>query len=251
MSKRRFQQCSGVSSANSGGNELAEGHFSLVACIARDIYRTLPASVPLDDLIGAGNVGLVEAGRRFDPDNGASFTTFARHRIRGAITDSLRQLDPVPRSLRIQQKQAERATAMLAVKLGRPPSEAETAECLLITIGKWRAIRRQLFEAGCTTEPFARGAVGSISSDSVAGTWLCPRRFTEIAELRRLLNRALRVLPLRHRKIILLNHFENWPMKRIGAALGVNESRVSQIRASALALLRTELARVGFEAKRG
>jgi RNA polymerase sigma factor for flagellar operon FliA len=83
--------------------------------------------VAIEDLIGAGNVGLAEAARRFDPKKGNLFATFARHRIRGAITDSLRQHDPISRSLRMNQKQADPAISALSVKLGRTPSDAEIA----------------------------------------------------------------------------------------------------------------------------
>ena len=80
--------------------------------------------------VGAGNLGLVEASRRFNPAKGASFSTFARHRIRGAITDSLRGIDPVSRCLRSRQKAAERAIFELAASKQRPPTEREIASPL-------------------------------------------------------------------------------------------------------------------------
>lgn len=104
MSQDTLQRNSEVPIPASIANQLAERHLSRVAGIARDIHKRLPAIVAIDDLVGAGNLGLVEA-RRFDAAKGASFPTFARYRVRGAITDSLRRLDPVSRSLRAKTKE--------------------------------------------------------------------------------------------------------------------------------------------------
>src|SRR6059036_2615522 len=106
---KRQRMTGGISAARASPEELAERYLSLVIPIARSFQKRLPASVDFDDLVGAGNLGLVEAARRFNSAQGASFAAFAQHRIRGAITDSLRRLDPVSRCLRSQQKgQSER-----------------------------------------------------------------------------------------------------------------------------------------------
>jgi len=91
VSQRKPQFANGTvpASARASPDELAERHLSLVMHIAGDFKQRLPPGVSFDDLVGAGNLGLVEAARRFNPAKGASFSTFARHRIRGAITDSL------------------------------------------------------------------------------------------------------------------------------------------------------------------
>ena len=223
---------------------LAARHLTLVACIARDVHKNLPPGVSLDDLVGAGNLGLVESARRFDPAKGASFSTFARHRVRGAITDSLRRLDPMPRRLRTEQKRAQRATSALAAQLGRMPSEAEVAEQLQLPVVQWQRLRRQLSEAGCGTD--GSGVTGcGVLPESLPGTWHDPERYVELGKLRSLLDRALEALPARHRGVIRLYDFEEWPMKRIGERLGLTEGRVSQIRSSALKLLRAELTRYG------
>ena len=110
VSKPKRQPISGeMPAARASPEELAERYLSLVIPIARSFQKRLPSSVDFDDLVGAGNLGLVEAARRFNPAQGASFGAFAQHRIRGAITDSLRRIDPVSRCLRSQQKgQSER-----------------------------------------------------------------------------------------------------------------------------------------------
>src|SRR3989475_8779527 len=127
VSKPKRQPITGeIPAARASPDELAERYLSLVIPIARNFQKRLPSSVDFDDLVGAGNLGLVEAARRFDPAKGASFGAFAKHRIRGAITDSLRRLDPVSRCLRSQQETAERARTELMGNLGRCPTEGET-----------------------------------------------------------------------------------------------------------------------------
>lgn len=125
--------------ARASPEELAERHLSLVVPIARSFKNRLPSSVDFDDLVGAGNLGLVEAARRFDPARGTSFGTFAKHRIRGAITDSLRRLDPVSRPLRSRQKTAERATRELMASLqalSHRGGNRKTSPCLAAALAK-------------------------------------------------------------------------------------------------------------------
>ena len=105
VSKHKRQRISGgIPAARASPDELAERYLSLVIPIARSFQKRLPSSVDFDDLVGAGNLGLIDAARRFDPAQGASFGAFAKHRIRGAITDSLRRLDAVSRCVGLGQK---------------------------------------------------------------------------------------------------------------------------------------------------
>src|SRR3989454_12558747 len=155
VSQRKRQRMTGeMPAAGASPDELAERYLSLVIPIARSFQKRLPASVDFDDLVGAGHLGLVEAARRFDPAKGASFGAFAQHRIRGAITDSLRRLDPVSRCLRSQQKTAERATTELMTHLGRCPTEAETARRLRLSLRRWRRLRWKLYTAGCPVDSY-------------------------------------------------------------------------------------------------
>ncbi|MGD0499080.1 MAG: sigma-70 family RNA polymerase sigma factor [Bryobacteraceae bacterium] len=224
--------------ARASPDELAERHLSLVIHIARDFKQRLPPGVSFDDLVGAGNLGLVEAARRFNPAKGASFSTFARHRIRGAITDSLRGIDPVSRGLRSQQKAAERAIFDLAAAKQRPPTEREIADRLKLRLGDWRKLSRTLYEAGCPLNRYAPGATGPTELDRVPSRWPDPEQLAAIAELRAGLTEATETLPPRYRNVIRLYHFDGWTMKQIGTQLGVNESRVSQIHSSAMRRLR-------------
>ncbi len=244
MSKPKRQRIKGeIPAARVSPEELAERYVSLVLPIARNFCNRLPSSVEFDDLVGAGNLGLVEAARRFDPAKGASFGSFAKHRIRGAITDSLRRLDPVSRCLRSQQKTAEQAIRQLTTNLGRCPTESETARRLHVSVRRWQRLRSVLNDAGCPVNSNAlNGAVTPADADKLPGTWADPEHLTDLAETRQILGRAMTTLPACYRHVLHLYDFEEWTMKQIGIRLGVDESRVSQIRAAALARLQVQLA---------
>ena len=240
MSQRKLQFANGTMPAapRASPDELAERHLSLVIHIAGDFKQRLPQGVSFDDLVGAGNLGLVEAARRFNPAKGASFSTFARHRIRGAITDSLRSIDPVSRCLRSQQKAAERAIIELAASKQRPPTEREIAARLKLRLREWRKLSRTLYEAGCPVNGHTPGATGPTELDRLPSRWPDPERSAAIAELCAGITGAAKTLPPRYRSVIELYHFDGWTMKQIGAQLGVNESRVSQIHSGAMRRLR-------------
>src|SRR5207253_1979581 len=174
---KRQRITGGIPAARASPGELAERYLSLVIPIARNFQKRLPSSVDFDDLVGAGNLGLVEAARRFNPAQGASFGAFAQHRIRGAITDSLRRIDPVSRCLRSQQKGAERATTELMANLGRCPTEAETARRLRLSLRRWRRLRWKLYTAGCPVDGYPmHGALAQADPDKLPGTWADPEQ---------------------------------------------------------------------------
>src|SRR5207245_1896505 len=147
------------------------------------------------------------------------------------------------RCLRSQQKTAERATTELMSNLGRCPTEAETARRLHLSVRRWRRLRWKLYAAGCPVDSYPmNGAVTQTDPDKLPGTWADPEQLAGLAETRQILDRAISTLPTRHRQVLRLYDFEEWTMKQIAIRLGVDESRVSQIRAAALARLQAQLA---------
>ena len=240
MSQRKPQFAHGAMPglAKPSPDELAERHLSLVIHIAGGFKQRLPQGVSFDDLVGAGNLGLVEAARRFNPAKGASFSTFASHRIRGAITDNLRGIDPVSRGLRSRQKVTERAIFELAAANQRPPTEREIASRLKLRLCEWRKLSRTLYEAGCPVNGHAPTGTAPAELDHLPSRWPDPEQLATIAELRVSITEATQTLPLRYRNVIRLYHFDGWTMKQIGAQLGVNESRISQIHSGAMRRLR-------------
>src|SRR5690242_16417158 len=119
-------------------------HLPLVRAIAIRVHENLPVHVDLDDLVHAGVLGLFDAVTKYDHSKNVAFHAYAKHRIKGAILDSLRQLDWASRDLRKRQKQVDAATRELALKLGRNPSETEVAEQMGLSPERWRRVSMEL-----------------------------------------------------------------------------------------------------------
>src|ERR1700761_2712845 len=123
-------------------------HLPLVKAIAIRVHENLPVHVDLDDLIHAGVLGLFDAVTKYDDAKNVAFHSYAKHRIKGAILDSLRQLDWASRDLRKRQKQVDSVTQTLAAKLGRTPLEGEVAEEMGLTPDRWHKIQLELRTVG-------------------------------------------------------------------------------------------------------
>jgi RNA polymerase sigma factor FliA len=223
---------------------LLTDHLPDVRYIAQRIHERLPVQIPLEDLVHAGIIGLIEAVDRFDPTKHAQLATYARFRIRGAILDSLRTTDWSPRSLRKRARAIEAANRSLSSELGRSPTEAELAERLSMTLPKFQHLLTELnglnlgsLESSCdfdSQEPQAD--VQQPNSPSGDPFFSCLKE-----EQKSLLTEALEVLNEREKQVISLYYFEELTMKEVGVALDIGESRVSQIHALALLRLRERL----------
>src|SRR5580700_8112042 len=134
--------------ANAVRDEIILEHLSLVKAIAIRVHENLPVHVDLDDLIHAGVLGLFDAATKYNPDKKVVFQSYAKHRIKGAILDSLRQLDWASRDLRKRQKQLDSVTQDLMTQLGRTPTEEEIAETLGLGIDRWRRVALELKNLG-------------------------------------------------------------------------------------------------------
>ncbi|MCL4855073.1 MAG: sigma-70 family RNA polymerase sigma factor, partial [Bryobacteraceae bacterium] len=187
----------------------------------------------------------------YDPEKNVQFSSYAKHRIKGAILDSLRQLDWASRDLRKRHRQMEAATRELAATLQRNPTESEVAERLGIETGRWRQMMLDLRNVGLVSAS-SRGTDHEdlpapefpAKPDSQPDT-ICARE-----ELRGLLNLALQELPERYQKVVVLYYSNELTMKEIGGMLGINESRVSQIHKSALERMAAALESAGIRSSR-
>src|SRR5664279_1457103 len=119
-------------------------HLPLVRAIAVRVHENLPVHVEVDDMVHAGILGLFDAADKFDPEKQVVFSSYAKHRIKGAILDSLRQLDWASRDLRRRHKQLEAATRALSAELQRMPTEAEIAGRLGVDVDRWRQMMLDL-----------------------------------------------------------------------------------------------------------
>jgi RNA polymerase sigma factor FliA len=209
-------------------------HLPLVKAIAIRVHENLPVHVDLDDLIHAGVMGLFDAVEKYDDQKNVQFHAYAKHRIKGAILDSLRQLDWASRDLRRRQKQVESVTRELSSTLGRNPHETEVAEKLGVGLERWRRMQMELRTVGVISATPAGENDRDRTREFAATDDYQPDRMCERRELQTKLAGAIGSLPERYQKVVVLYYTNDLTMKEIGELLGVNESRVSQIHKIAL-----------------
>jgi len=222
-------------------------NLPLVKAIAVSVHDNLPAHVDLDDIVHAGILGLFDAATKYDPDKMVSFSTYARHRIRGAILDNLRQLDWASRDLRRRHKQLEAATRDLSGELHRAPLEAELADKMGVDVERWREMMVDLRNVGLvSTSPRSGDPENIPDLDFPAGAEHQPDSICSRQQLRSALGNAMKFLPERYKAVLALYYTNELTMREIGAELGINESRVSQIHKKALAKMATALLEAGI-----
>ncbi|MGH9673667.1 MAG: FliA/WhiG family RNA polymerase sigma factor, partial [Bryobacteraceae bacterium] len=207
----------------------------LVKAIAVRVHENLPVHVDLDDLVHAGILGLFDAVKKYQPDKQVIFSSYAKHRIKGAILDSLRQLDWASRDLRRRHRQVEAAHRELAAKLQRNPTEQEVAETLGVDEGRWRQMMLDLRNVGLiSASTRSQDGEDLPPPDFPSRPETQPDRICARQQMRSALSDAMKALPERYQKVVLLYYTNEMTMKEIGGVLGINESRVSQIHKSAL-----------------
>jgi RNA polymerase sigma factor for flagellar operon FliA len=217
-------------------DELVRKNLPLVGYLVAETASKLPGHVSRDDLTSAGMMALAQAARSFDPERGVPFARFATMRIRGGIIDELRGHDWASRSVRVKARQRATAEETLSAALGRHPTPSELANHLGVSIDELASVE----------EDVHRSVVLSLQGFSDAGTLegMLPHQDPGPEEV--LLNRerdsylvdAVSALPERLRVVVEGYFFGERPMADIAAELGVTESRISQMRAEALALLK-------------
>jgi RNA polymerase sigma factor for flagellar operon FliA len=222
-------------------------HLPIVRFLARRIHERLPQHVDIEDLVSAGVVGLMDAFSKFDPQKKVQFRSYAQFRIRGAILDSLRTLDWSPRDLRRKGRAAEEAVRILTSRLGRTPGEPEVAAEMGLGLEEYQALLGDLkgLEIGTLhvehNEDSGEEEIAYVPGKPEEDPLFCCLR----GELQEKLTNAIERLPERERLVMTLYYFEELTMREIGLALGVVESRVSQIHTSAVLHLRAALQQIG------
>lgn len=223
-------------------------HLPLVKAIAIRVHENLPVHVDLDDLVHAGVLGLFDAVKKYDSEKNVAFHAYAKHRIKGAILDSLRQLDWATRDLRKRQKQVDAVTRSLSLKLGRVPAESEVAEEMGLSMERWRRVQMELRTAGLVSasatpaDPERDRTAEFAATPELRPDCMCERR-----QLQTTLARAIETLPERYQKVVCLYYTNDMTMKEIGDVLGVNESRISQIHKTALKKMAVALHSAGID----
>ncbi len=212
----------------------------VVKWMALKIHKRLPGHIEVDDLIGAGSLGLVDALRKFDARKRVKIATYARHRIRGAILDSLRDSDSASRDMRKKNKKVERVYRHLEAKLGHPVGDAELARELGVSLEEWyRTVQQLQAVIPDWLRPVGSGRPKQIVEENLVGdSQENPFDRCYRLEQQEIVRRALAGLPGRERLVMSLYYHQALTMKQIAGKLGADESRVSQLHSAALVRLR-------------
>jgi RNA polymerase sigma factor for flagellar operon FliA len=213
-----------------------------VEALARRLAASMPHSIDLGDLVQDGVMGLIDAAHRFDEDRGIKFETFAERRVRGAMIDALRR-EAWPRGVRRVRRELEAARQTLRLELGHEPSIADLAA----KVGSdEKRLSRTILRINTieSTSPLSSGDhldETSLPAALIPSEPEAPDSAYERSEVKERIRDAMATLPERERRLVNLYYFGDVTMKQIGAELGVNESRVSQLHARAIQRLRAAL----------
>ncbi len=236
--------------ARSEPTDLLKEYAPLVRRLALQLIAKLPANVDLDDLIQAGMMGLLDAGTRYQDDQGAKFETYASQRIRGAMLDELRANDWVSRGLRQSSRSVAKAVHAQEQKLGRAPNEGEIAQELQLPLEAYQQLLQEIH--GCQLvyyEDFDRNEQENSFLDQQARGESAARGdsngpLDQLLEsgLRHRLVEAIEAIPERERLLLSLYYEQELNLREIGAVLEVSQSRVCQLHSQVISRLRALLA---------
>ena len=214
-------------------------HINLVKRIAYHLITRLPSHVQVDDLIQSGMVGLIEASKKYDPSQGASFETYAGIRIRGAMLDDVRHADWSPRSLHRKMRQVREAIHVIENETGRDAKDQEVADKLEITLDEYYAIRRDSSNAQIFSldqeedDPGQQARLKSAQSE--------PLESLQDSDFKASLAKVIATLAEREQMVMSLYYNEELNLKEIGLVLDISESRVCQIHSQALKNIRSKM----------
>ena len=228
-------------------NRLILAYSPIVKYAAGRMASRMPAHVEIADLISYGMVGLIQAVERFEPERGIKFEAYAGTRIRGAIFDELRSLDWVPRSVRGEAREIEKATVELSTRLHRMPTDAELAAQMSMEPEELDASLQRVGDARMVAldQPWdvseSDGFETTLLETLPDRDAVDPAASVDAAELRERIADAIGHLPERERTVLGLRYHQDLRFSEIGEILGVTESRISQIHAKAVLQIRALL----------
>jgi RNA polymerase sigma factor for flagellar operon FliA len=213
--------------ANDEATMALQKHGGLIDRLARRLVARTGLQSAFDDLWSAGALGLIEAMRRFDSTKGASFETFAEHRVRGAMLDELRRQDHLPRRLRNRTDEMQKTKSKLSTKLGREATVEEVAEEMDADLDEVSGVHALL-------EPHVPldSVMAQLVSDESAEDPMLRKQ-----TLQRL-TRAIETIPERLQLVLQLHYVEGLTYKEIAGILDVSEPRVCQLHADAITKVR-------------
>lgn len=239
---------------NTEFEKLILDHLDIVKIIASKIYARIHWAVDLRDLIHSGILGLIDAARKYDSSRHVKFSTYASLRIRGAIVDELRNLDWASRCQRQKIKTLEHAFEALETQLGRPPNEEEMAKSLGMSLIEFQELRNESVSGGIGVFRIGIDDDDEITDSKmmkyyIDETYESPALAVEKEEMKNLLSGFIKALPDKEKLVLSLYYQENLNLEEIGKVLELTNSRISQIRSTAILRLRNRLIEIARKNK--
>lgn len=225
---------------------LIEKYIDLVKIVSGRMYNYYGSKIEYEDLLGYGVLGLIDSIEKYDIKKNIKFETYAQIRIKGAIIDSIRKLDWIPRSLRKKSKDVQNAINQLENKLGRDPTNEEIAKFLNISV-------KELENILCDTSTFNVASLEDLilSNEDFSASFqqenTRPEEICENKELKEILVESLNSLNENERLVITLYYYEDLTYKEIGHVLDLSESRISQIHSKAILKIKNYLKKKGID----
>ncbi|MGA2591352.1 MAG: FliA/WhiG family RNA polymerase sigma factor [Bryobacteraceae bacterium] len=221
-------------------------HLPQVRLIARRIHGRLPENVSLEDLVSAGIIGLIAAIDQYDPAQNVKLKTYAEHKIRGAILDSLRGLDWAPRQRRKKAKQIEFAISQAEQRLHRTPGEEEIAAEMGLDLEEYHRwlVEVQGLNLGSLDYTSENGEGQTLLEYISDDQDLLPSQLLERSQLEKLLADAIRNMPSMERTVLGLYYLEELSLREIAQIVDLHESRISHLKSQAILRLRADICKV-------
>lgn len=226
-----------------------EKYSPLVKHVAGRIAIGMPQNVEFEDLVSYGVFGLLDAIEKFDPSRDIKFKTYAMTRIRGSIFDELRSVDWIPRSIRQKAKQLEQIIGMLENQEGQKVEDEVIAKEMGMSIEEYN----QLLSKLSSTSIVSLNDIWFMGDENDEVSFMetlespmnmNPDNIIEKEEIKNFIIEAIKTLPEKEKKVIVLYYYEDLTLKEIGEVLEVTESRISQLHTKAVSRLRSKLAKV-------
>ncbi|MCB1160803.1 MAG: RNA polymerase sigma factor WhiG [Leptospiraceae bacterium] len=228
---------------------LVEKYSPLVKHVAGRVAIGMPQNVEFDDLVSYGIFGLLDAIEKFDPNREIKFKTYAMTRIRGSIFDELRSVDWIPRSIRQKAKQLEQIIGMLENKEGQTVDDEAIARELGVSMSEYSSLLTKISGTSLVSLNDIWFLGDENDEVSFMETLESPQNLNpdviiEKEEIKNIIVEAIKTLPDKEKKVIVLYYYEDLTLKEIGEVLEVTESRISQLHTKAVMRLRGKLSKV-------
>ena len=219
----------------SSSDALFEDHLPLVKIIAHHVSLRLPPGKSVDDLIQVGMIGLLEASRAYESNQGAEFKSYASIRIRGAILDELRRDSWMPRSVQQKSRQLSQAIKTVENRTGENATDREIASELGISTDDYADMLESV--AGCTLFSL-EDQTEVLDPDQELDL---PLSAVEDESTRKALASVIEGLPKQEQMVVVLYYNKGLNLREISEVLDVSESRVCQVHSQAIGRVRTRM----------